>query len=376
MPEYRAVAIADSTLEGAYGHAIHKAFYGLPNVDLVALADPVPEPRSERAAEIGNPKEYSDYRDMLATELPDLVSICPHHFKHHGRWLLEVIESGAKGIYIEKPITASLDEADAVVAAAESAGTKIAVAHQNRYRPGIRHVKQLVQDGALGTLKFMNANGKCDRRGGAHDLRVLGTHLLDVLRFIAGDVVWATGHMQEHGRDVVVDDVYAGPQGLGEMAGDALSGYFVFSSGATARFDSYKRESGAGTPWFGFELWGTDAGISVRDGGTAICHYPAGLHTPANTSLAWEPIDVPAVHNPDGSPASAAGLLDALNHYATADVIHCIENGEEPVSSAREATATLEMVMAILEGHRTGSRVPFPMQTRKNPLGLWVDSTV
>ena len=75
MPTYRAAAIADSTLERAYGHAIHQAFYELPNVELTALADPVAEPRAERAAEIGNPRQYDDYRDMLAAESPDLVSI-------------------------------------------------------------------------------------------------------------------------------------------------------------------------------------------------------------------------------------------------------------------------------------------------------------
>ena len=45
MPAYRAAAIADSTLERAYGHAIHKAFYELPDVELAALADPVAEPQ-------------------------------------------------------------------------------------------------------------------------------------------------------------------------------------------------------------------------------------------------------------------------------------------------------------------------------------------
>jgi predicted dehydrogenase len=372
MPEHRAAAIADSTLERAYGHAIHKAFYGLPNVDVVALADPLAEPRAERAAEIGNPKEYDDYRDMLAAEQPDLVAICPHHFEHHGRWLLEVIASGVKGIYIEKPITASLDEADAVVAAADAAGTKIAVAHQNRYRPGMRHIQDLVRNGDLGTLKYMNAMGKCDKRGGTHDLRVLGTHLLDALRFIAGDVAWATGHMQKNGRDVVVGDVFEGPEGLGEMAGDALAGYFAFESGAIARFDSYARESGGGTGWFGFELWGTEAGISVRDGGRSVYRYPSGAFAPGDTSLRWERLDAPEILNPDGTVAEDPQLLDALNHYATADVVDCVENGGEPVSSAREATAALEMIMAILEGQRTGARVNFPMETRQNPLGLWV----
>ena len=371
MPTYRAAAIADSTLERAYGHAIHQAFYEIPNVELTALADPVAEPRAERATEIGNPKQYDDYRDMLAAESPDLVAICPHHFKHHGRWLLDVIESGARGIYIEKPITASLDEADAVLEAADAAGTKIAVAHQNRYRPGTRRVAQLVQEGAIGTLRYMHAVGKCDRRGGTHDLRVLGTHVLDALRFIAGDVAWATGHMQVDGRDVTVNDVYDGPEGLGQMAGDALTGYFAFESGAIARFDSYTRSAGGPAPWFGYELWGTEGGISVRDAGRSIFRYPAPANLPGDSTLAWEPVDVPDLTYPDGRPASDAQLLDALNRHAAVDIIQCIENGGEPVSSARQATAALEMVMAILEGHRTQARVPFPMQTRANPLAVW-----
>ncbi len=372
MPAYRAVAIADSTLERAYGHAIHKAFYEIPNVELTALADPVAEPRAERAAEIGNPRQYDDYRDMLAAETPDLVAICPHHFKHHGRWLLDVIESGARGVYIEKPITASLDEADAVVEAADAAGTRIAVAHQNRYRPGTRRVAELVQSGAIGTLRYMHGIGKCDQRGGTHDLRVLGTHVLDALRYIAGDdVIWATGHMQVNGRDVTVDDIYDGPEGLGQMAGDALTGYFAFESGAIARFDTYTRPAGGPAPWFGYELWGDDGGISVRDGGRSIFLYPAPANLPGDPSRAWERIDASPLAYPDGRLATEAQLLDALNRHAAIDVIDCIENGGEPVSSARQATAALEMVMAILEGHRTGARVPFPMQTRANPLAVW-----
>ncbi len=371
MPEYRAAAIADSTLERAYGHAIHKAFYELPGVELTALADPVAEPRAERAAEIGNPKQYDDYRDMLAAEQPDLVAVCPHHFEHHGRWLLEAIEAGAKGVYVEKPITARLDEADAVLAAADAAGTAIAVAHQNRYRAGTRRVADIVREGGIGTLKYLHAMGKCDRRGGTHDLRVLGTHVLDAFRYIAGDVVWATGHVQVDGRDVTVGDVYDGPEGLGEMAGDALTGYFAFAGGAVGRFDSYARAAGGGAPWFGYEVWGTEGGISVRDGGRSILRYPAPAHLPGDPTLVWEPVDVPAATYPDGSPASEAQLLDALNRHAAADVVRCIETGGEPVSSARHAAAALEMVMAILEGQRTQSRVPFPMQTRENPLARW-----
>jgi predicted dehydrogenase len=86
-------------------------------------------------------------------------------------------------------------------------------------------------------------------------------------------------------------------------------------------------------------------------------------------------LDAPEILNPDGTVAEDPQLLDALNHYATADVVDCVENGGEPVSSAREATAALEMIMAILEGQRTGARVKFPMETRQNPLGLWVQES-
>ena len=97
-------------------------------------------------------------------------------------------------------MTRTLAEADKVIAAAETAGTKIAVAHQwGRFHPGIVQVREWIADGRIGDLRTLRAHGKCDARGGAHDLFVLGTHLLDLMRTIAGDVAWATGHVQQGG---------------------------------------------------------------------------------------------------------------------------------------------------------------------------------
>ena len=376
MPSYRAVAIADSTRERPYGHAIHKAWLGLPDVEMVALADPVEDARVERGAEIGAQTLYADYREMLDKEQPDLVSVCPHFFDLHGQWLLDSIEAGAKGIYVEKPLTASLAEADAVVEAADRRDVKIAVAHQNRYRPSIRHAVEMVRAGEIGDLRWIRAQGKCDVRGATHDLMVLGTHLLDAIRLFAGDPLWATGHMLQGDRDVTPDDVFDGPEGLGKMAGDSLIGYFAFDSGAVATFESFARkERPSGTSWFGFELWGSDGGISIRSAGRDLYRYPAQAPIPGDPSLAWEAIDAPVVTFVDGTPADPASWTTAGNQQAAADIVRCIENGGEPESSARQARATLEMVMAILEGQRTKARVTFPLETRENPLAVWQRET-
>jgi len=372
VPTYRAVAIADSTRTRPYGHNIAQAWQGLANVEMAALADPVEEARRTKGAEIGAKRLYADYREMLAKEQPDLVSICPHYFDLHGQWLLDTIGAGARGIYVEKPVTANLHEADAVVAAAERRGVKIAVAHQMRYHPAVLDAFQRVRDGAIGRLRRVQISGKCDARGGTHDLRVLGTHLLDCTRLLTGDPLWATGALLKNGREVTVADVFEGPEGLGKMAGDAVFGQFATASGAIIDFESYVRPNHQGaTPWFGFDLYGTEGIISVRDAARHVRLYRGPEVEPASATLRWEPIETPVTF-PDGKPADERNLMNALNQAAAADVVTCIEQGGEPRSSAREARTTLEMVMAILEGQRTGARVRFPLATRENPLDVWV----
>ena len=129
-----------------------------------------------------------------------------------------------------------------------------------------------------------------------HDLRVLGTHVLDALRYIAGDVAWANGHMQVDGRAVTVDDVFDGPEGLGQMARrrpERLLRVRVRRCRALRHLHAASRRPGplGSATSFG----GTEGGISVRDAGRSIFHYPAPANLPGDSTLAWEPVDVPAL---------------------------------------------------------------------------------
>jgi len=50
------------------------------------------------------------------------------------------------------------------------------------------------------------------------------------------------------------------------------------------------------------------------------------------------------------------------------DLLAAMETGREPLCGAREAATTVEMINAVFESHRLGSkRVAFPLATRQNP---------
>src|SRR5690606_5343310 len=112
----------------------------------------------------GQPRGYADYRQMLATEKPDITSIGP-------RWITDrvaMVEAAAEAgshIYLEKPIAGSLIDADALAAAVRRAHVKVAVAHQFRAMPPVRKTLADLQVGKFGKLLRIHARPKDDHRG-------------------------------------------------------------------------------------------------------------------------------------------------------------------------------------------------------------------
>src|SRR4051794_7895950 len=207
MPQtrtYRAGAIG-RTGGGNYGHGLHLAFKGIENVEFVAVADADEAGRRKAVAETGAAREYGDYRQMLERERLDLVSVCPRWVDCHVEMVLACLEAGCH-VYCEKPMTASLEEGDRIVAAAKRARRKVAVAHQGVYLPGAHTVRRLLQEGRVGAVQAIYAHGKQDHRGGGEDMITLGTHLFNLMRFFAGDVAWMSAHVTTEGREVTRAD--------------------------------------------------------------------------------------------------------------------------------------------------------------------------
>ncbi|MDE2767413.1 MAG: Gfo/Idh/MocA family oxidoreductase [Chloroflexota bacterium] len=370
VPAYRVGVIGDSTHPRSYGHGIHVAWVGLPQAEIVALSDPDAGAHAQRAAECGARRTYTDHAAMLEAEDLDFVSICPHYYARHAEWLHDCIAAGVKGIYVEKPMTRTLGEADEVIAAAEAGGVRIAVAHQwGRYLPCMDALRALVSEGGIGDLRVMRGHGKCDARGGAHDTFVLGTHVFDLMRSIAGDVAWVSGQVRQNGRALSAADIEEGPEGIGLLAGDELFSAFGFHSGVTATFHSFA-DSEAATQTVGLEVWGTRGGASIRNGGAEVAVYPLPAVRPFASGVRWESIEAP-VYDRQGLELSGDAIGHRTNQRAVEDLMAACAEGRDPVSSARSATAALEMAMAIFESERGQGRVELPLATRENPFEVW-----
>lgn len=178
MPKTYRIAVIGRTGKGNYGHGLDLVWKGFDNVEIVAVADEDAKGRAAAAQRLQAKNAYADYRQMLAKERPQIVSVADRWLDRHRDMVIACAEHGAS-IFLEKPFCRTLDEADAMVATCERHHVKLAIAHQTRYSPRLRRVQELIAQGRLGDLIEMRGRGKEDARGGGQDLMVLGTHIMD-----------------------------------------------------------------------------------------------------------------------------------------------------------------------------------------------------
>ena len=357
-PSYRAAAIG-RTGGGNYGHGLHLPYADLDNVQFAAVADADEPGRQKAMAETGAAAGYADFHEMLRKERPDIVSVCPRWTDCHLEMVLACIEAGAH-VYCEKPMTWNLEDGDRIVAAAAAANRKVAVAHQTVYLPVLQGVKRLVEEGRIGQLLSINGGGKQDARGGGEDMIVLGTHLFNMMRFLAGDVAWMSAHVTAAGRPLEPRDVAEAKEPVGPIAGDSINSYFAFASGVAGTFVSRRHGAQSGA-LFAAEIVGSEGRIWLRCGGDGLFIYPHPDMDPTREEQRWQPLNE--------FPASA--LQDDGNRLALIDLIAAVEEDREPLSSARDAVAALEMILGTYEAQITGARVAMPMTNRRHPLLAW-----
>ncbi len=158
---------------GWYGKSDLFRLIQITDVEVEALCD-VDSRHLTEAAEMvskrqksGNvPKQYKDYRDLLANHKLDIVVIgTPDHW--HALQAIAAIKSGAH-VYLQKPISVDVIEGEAVLAAARKYNKKVQVGVQRRSTPHLIEVKKdIVESGKLGKISHveiccyyhMRANG-------------------------------------------------------------------------------------------------------------------------------------------------------------------------------------------------------------------------
>ena len=366
------IGIIGHTGRGNYGHGLDLAFHGLPRVHVVALADPDDAGRERAQQRTGATTTYASYHDMLQREKPDVVVIAPRWPDQHEAMLTAAVEAGVRGIFMEKPLTTSADAARRMLALCDAHGVKVTLAHQNRVRPAPAHAAQLVAAEKIGRLRAIRTVGKCDHRSGGEDLLVLGSHLLDLMRFHAGEARWCSARITVDGRDATRADVTRSKtEELGPLLGDDVVATYGLESGVTGTFESTHAAVGGGNDYFHVELCGT-AGILAyfSDAHTVVWFLPRPFVVPGRDEP-WQRLAPPPEVDrvPDASPAPAgAGDFFVSNRTIAADLLESIEGDRPPVNDAHHAAAVAEMTAAVYASHLTGTRVTLPLEDPAHPL--------
>lgn len=366
MAKMYKVAVIGRTGKGNYGHGLVVVWNSFENVEVVAVADEDPKGRADAQKRIKAKNAYADYKEMLARENPNIVSVADRFLDQHRDMVIACAEHKAN-MFLEKPITRTLVEADEMVLACERNHVKLAIAHQTRYSPKMALVKKLIKDGLIGDIIEMHGRGKEDARGGGQDLMVLGTHIMDLMRYFAGDAKSCTSRIFQEGKPAHRSQIKEGGEGMGPILGDQLWATYAFENGVMGTFGSHKAKFGAGQR-FGLFIYGSKGVIHLATGGLGTAWFLDNPSwAPGKNKALWQEISTNGVGKPETIKDGGLGLG---NQFIVQDLFEAIEKDRQPIGSIYDGRSALEMILAVYESFRVGNTVELPLKNRKHPLSL------
>ncbi|MDB4663297.1 Gfo/Idh/MocA family oxidoreductase [bacterium] len=365
MSEPYRVAVIGSSGRGNYGHGMDTVWQNITQAKIVAVADDQPEGLAKAMERLQPEKGFDDYRKMLTEVKPDIVSICPRWIDQRHDMVLMAAAEGVKGIYLEKPLCRTLEEADAMIAACQTNNVKVAVAHQTRYSPILAVIYRMIHEGRIGQLLEIRARGKEDQRGGGEDLWVLGTHVLNLMHYLGGEAQWCFASVNSDGQSADASHIQEGNEGIGPILGDQIQAMYGLDNGVMGYFNSV-RNARAEPSRFGIKIYGTKGILAMNTGYLPSAGWlPDASWTPSRTGKRWVQVSSSGPGQPE---TLHDGGLQAGNLLACQDLIAAMEDNRAPESSIEDARLTTEMIASVYESHRLGKKVYFPLQNRKNPL--------
>jgi len=376
------VGIVKDTSKPMLGlHGLHLAFRGLPNADVIAHVDSNTEDIEQKMAVTEARRHYATLPQMLADEAPDIVVLTSRHPYDHLPQIEACADAGSH-VYCEKPLAASLLEADRIVEIAEQAGIRICMAHPSRYAPGFRTMKRMLEAGEIGRPLTVYGRGKCDHRGGGEDLIVLGTHILDLQTFFFGPPEYVYADITADGRPIVKTHRAETVEPIGPAAGDSIFAHFRFPGDVRGLFESrrglYDRASGM--TQMGMTVVGTEGVLSLRfddtrtrapriGRGPGALEYGRDFEDVPLTEDRTIPGAAPLDYSLSGKHSPSATFFLEANRFAVCDLMRAIEEDRQPVSNAGNARLALEMIYGIYAAHLSKGLISFPLEDREHPLG-------
>ncbi|WP_267357057.1 MULTISPECIES: Gfo/Idh/MocA family oxidoreductase [unclassified Methylobacterium] len=205
---------------------------------LIAVCDP--DPTSRAAAEQAGARGHADLAGLIAEPEVEAVYVATPNHLHRGA--VEALAAAGKAVLCEKPMAATLADADAIARAVESQKILYGTAFDQRHHPAHRMIRAQVEAGRLGTVTAVRIvyacwlgrdwseagqpNWRIDAaQAGGGALMDLAPHGIDLVDFLTGEPITTIAALtQIKAQDYAVDD---GALLIGQTAGGALASLHV-----------------------------------------------------------------------------------------------------------------------------------------------------
>lgn len=276
----------------------------------------------------GRANFYKDYREMLAKENLDIVSICTWPELHH-EMVLESIKAGVKAVYCEKPASQFLDEADEMVEKAREKDVVLAMNFQRRWDSNYMKIKNMLQTGEIGRLETVV---------GYADTALLenSIHMIDIMRYFAGDVDSLSAELDRNFIRVV--------QGKADP-GACIN--FNFKNGVKG----FLKATGKTRFYHGFELdmQGTEGRIKITNFGS---EFELWKYVPSSTYKGYLLLEKQEFPHQ----ARNEKMVEAVNN-----IIDAIEKKKECICTGNDGKAALEVIIAAHKSDNEKNKVKLPL---------------
>ena len=321
-------------------------------LEIKAICDIVPEMMDDKVVKFelkDTVKQYTDYKEMIKQEKPELVAIATESGKH-AQIAIDCINAGCN-VIIEKPIALSIEDADRIIKLAKEKGVKVCANHQNRFNKSISKLRDAYNKNRFGKIFYGTAHirwnrgweyysrakwrGTWEQDGGA--LMNQCIHNIDLLRWMMGeeiDEVFAYTDKLNH--------AYIECEDVGMALIKFKNGSYGIIEGTTDIYPKNLEET--------LYIFGEKGTVKV--GGQSV-----------NKIEEWNFSD--SLDNSDEVKSQFHENPPNVYGYGHtplyADMIDAIENDRDPYVTGEDGKRALELVLAIYQSAKEGKPVKLPL---------------
>jgi D-apiose dehydrogenase len=317
------------------------AWRGVEGAAIIALCDRDPRRLAIAGDQFGIARRYADAEEMLAKEKLEFVDIATTAPSH--RSLVELAARHGVGVICQKPFAPSMQDAKAMVSACDEAGVALMVHENFRWQSAIQAVGDILRKGEIGEpfwgrVSFRSAFDVFSgqpylAKGERFIIEDLGIHILDIARFLFGDVASATARTRR-----------VNPAIRGEDVATILLDH---RSGVTSLVDcSYATHLAVEPfPETLVEIDGTAGSLRLAQGYQLVVTNAGGVRY-SDLSPPLLPWANRPWHNIQES-------VQAIQQHW----VDCLTAGRKPATSGRDNLQTLALVEAAYQSAKTGETI-------------------